>query len=182
MSLSVQALVLIEKDTADSGCWLNLSRRNKPTGLSVEEVIKKYQGFEGDLISFFSVEDNEEEIEINLNQMIDLKALGNCSLIYVISGFGVVPPQLRNKLIQMGYDVGVCDEEKTIYSSIYNEILFGVLDELVCYKELLNEHLLFPDMSLAQKYIGVHNEMSALGKDVEDYEEMSVYEIWRCEV
>ena len=79
----------------------------------------------------------------------------------------------------MGYDVGVCDEEKTIFSSIFNEILFGNLDELISYKDLLNENLLFPDRSLAEKYVSLHDTLSEEGKGVEDYEKMIVYEIWK---
>ena len=86
---------------------------------------------------------------------------------------------VKEQALRVGYDVGVCEEGKTIYSSIFNEILFGNLDELIAYKDFLNEHLLFSDKFLAEKYVSLHNELSAQGKDVEDYEEMIVYEIWK---
>ena len=79
----------------------------------------------------------------------------------------------------MGYDIGACDEEKTVYSSIFNEVLFGGYDSLIAYKGLLNENLLFPDKEIAERYVELHNEMSAQGKNVEDYMEMIIYEIWR---
>ncbi|HEY5235968.1 MAG TPA: hypothetical protein VIJ14_07310, partial [Rhabdochlamydiaceae bacterium] len=60
-----------------------------------------------------------------------------------------------------------------------HEIIFGYYDELVAYKDLLNENFLFPDRSIAEKYVELHDVMSAEGKDVEDYEKMIIYEIWK---
>ena len=100
-------------------------------------------------------------------------------MLYVISDDEVVSSFLKEEVILVGYDVGVCEEDKSIYSSIYNEILFGIIDELIAYKDLLNENLLFPDKLLAEKYVSLHKELSALGKDVEDYEEMIIYQIWK---
>ena len=90
-----------------------------------------------------------------------------------------MPSFLKDQAIKLGYDIGACDEEVTIYSSIFHEIIFGHLEELVNYKDLLNENLLFPNRALAEKYVETHNEMSAQGKDVEDYMEMIIYEIWK---
>ena len=46
-------------------------------------------------------------------------------------------------------------------------------------KILLNENLLFPDKATAKRCVNLHNEMSAQGKNVEDYMEMIIYEIWK---
>lgn len=113
------------------------------------------------------------------NECLKLKQLGSCFLLNVLSTPSEMPSFLNEQAIKAGYDIGVCEEESTIYSSIFHEILFGVVDELVTYKDFLNENFLFPDRSLAEKYVGVHNEMSAKGKDVEDYMEMTIYEIWK---
>lgn len=174
----MHVLILIEKDSPASGCWLNLTRKKKILELSVEKVVNKYQGFEGELISFFEIKENKINLNI-INECLELRNLGNCLLLHVISGPAVVPPILKELAFKVGYDVGVCEEEKTIYSSIYNEILFGIINELIIYKDVLNESLLFPDRSLAEKYVSIHNEMSIQGKDVEDYEEMTIYEIWK---
>lgn len=172
-------LVLIEKFSPSSDCWPNLIRDKTILELSVEEIVNKYQGFEGELIDIFKVEENRKELEKFINQSLELKKLSNCSLLYVISGSDVMPPSLREQAIFVGYDIGACDEEKTIYSSIFNEVLFGGYDELVNYKNLLNENLLFSDKATAKRYVDLHNQMSAQGKNVEDYMEMIIYEVWK---
>ncbi|MEI6242310.1 MAG: hypothetical protein WCP39_02770 [Chlamydiota bacterium] len=172
-------LVLIERHLPSSLFWPNLIKDKRIVELSVEEVVNKYQGFEGDLILFYSIKGNEDKLTKMVEECLELKLLSNCLLLHVISAPEVMPSFLKEQAIQVGYDVGVCEEEKTIYSSIFNEILFGHLDELVSYKDLLNENLLFPDRSLAEKYVSLHNELSAQGKGVEDYEEMIIYEIWK---
>lgn len=171
-------LVLIEKISLLSDCWPNLIRDKKILTLSVEEIINKYQGFEGELICIFKVEENGQELEKFTNQSLELKKLNNCLLLHVISGSDVMPSFSREQAVFMGYDIGACDEEKTIYSSIFNEVLFGGYDELIAYKDLLNKNLLFPDKAIAEKYVDLHNQMSAQGKNVEDYMEMIIYEIW----
>lgn len=171
-------LVLIEKFSSVSDCWSNLVRDKQVPDLSVEEIINKYQGFEGELISIFKFMENGEEFKKNISQSLELKKLGNCVLLHVISDFDVAPSDLSEQAVFMGYDIGACNEEKTIYSSVFNEILFGGYKELVDYNSLLNEHLLFSDKNTAEKYVDLHNQMSALGKNVEDYFEMIIYEIW----
>lgn len=172
-------LVLIEKFSSSSDCWPNLISHINISNLSVEELINKYQGFEGELISIINVGEDRNELKKFIDQSMELKKLSNCSLLHVISGTDVMPSTLREQAVFMGYDVGACDEEKTIYSSIFNEVLFGGYDELVRFKDLLNENLLFPDKTIAEKYVDLHNQMSAEGKNVEDYMEMIIYEIWR---
>lgn len=172
-------LVLIEKISPLSDCWSNLIRKKRISELSVEEIINKYQGFEGELVCIFKVEGNMQKFKIFINECLELKELGNCLLLHVISGSDIMPSSLRELVVFVGYDIGSCDEEKTIYSSIFNEVLFGGYDDLVAYKNLLNENLLFPDKATAERYVDLHNRMSAQGKNVEDYMEMIIYEIWK---
>lgn len=172
-------LVLIEKFSPSSDCWPNLIKDKKILDLSVEEILNKYQGFEGELIGIFRVGENRQELENFIKQSLELKELSSCVLLHVISGSEVTPSFLREQAVFVGYDIGACDEEKTIYSSVFNEVLFGGYDELIAYKELLNENLLFPDKVIAERYVDLHNEMSAQGKNVEDYMEMIIYEIWK---
>ncbi len=172
-------LVLIEKFSPSSDCWRNLIRDKRVLDMSVEGVINKYQGFEGELVGIYKIEENRKEIEKFINQSLELKKLSNCVLLHIISSPNVMPFSLREQAVFVGYDVGACDEEKTIYSSIFNEVLFGGYDELVIYKDFLNKNLLFPDKTTAEKYVDLHDEMSAQGKNVEDYMEMIIYEIWK---
>lgn len=172
-------LVLIEKFSPASACWTNLIRDKRISDLSVEELINKYQGFEGELIDIFKIEENRQELKKFINRSLEFKKLSNCLLLHVISDSNAMPSFLREQTVFMGYDIGACDEEKTIYSSIFNEVLFGGYEELINYKYLLNENLLFSDKNTAEKYVDLHNQMSAQGKNVEDYMEMVIYEIWK---
>jgi hypothetical protein len=42
--------------------------------------------------------------------------------------------------------------------------LFGHLEELIAYKDFLNENFLFSDKSLAEKYLLLHDKLSSEGK------------------
>jgi len=175
-------LILIERDPSSYGSWPSLIQKKKIPELSVQEVVSKYQGFEGELVYFFEINGNTSEFKKKFDECLRLKELGSCLLLHVISSPSEMPSFLKDQTIKLGYDVGVCDEEKTIYSSIFHEIIFGYFDELVAYKDLLNENFLFSDRSLAEKYVKIHDELSAQGKGVEDYEEMTIYEIWKHDV
>ena len=177
--VAMHDLVLIEKFSQASDCWSNLVKDKKILDLSVEDVVNKYQGFEGDLVSIFNIEINRQELKRFIVECLELKKLSNCLLLHVISDSELMPYCFREQAVFVGYDIGACDEEKTIYSSIFNEVLFGGYNELTAYKNLLNENLLFPDRAVAERYVDLHNEISASGKDVEDYMEMTVYEVWK---
>jgi len=152
----------------------------KFTDLSVQEVVSKYQGFEGELVCFFEVKGNTHEFRKNLlDGYLEMKKLGNCFFLHLLSSPSEMPSFLKDQVIKLGYDVGACDEEVTLYSSIFHEVIFGYFDELISYKDLLNENLLFPNRAIAEKYVDLHNQMSAEGKNVEDYMEMIIYEVWR---
>jgi hypothetical protein len=172
-------LILIERDPSLYASWPSLLQKKKIPELSVQEAVAKYQGFEGELVSFFEIHEDMIEYAKKLDECLRLKQLGSCFLLHIISSPSEMPSFLKDHAVKLGYDVGVCDEEKTIYSSIFHEIIFGYFDELVSYKDLLNENLLLPDRSSAENYVELHNELSAQGKGVEDYEIMTIYEIWK---
>lgn len=172
-------IILIEKYMPSSLFWPNLSKNKKLDNLSVLEILDKYQGFEGNLIAFFLVSDKRYELENAIHKCLKVKKLNNHLLLHVVSNSNEMPITSDAKAVLVGYEVGVCEKEKTIYSSIFNEILFGKLDELTVYKDFLNENLLFPSRSLAEQYVKLHDQLSAQGMDVEDYEEMTIYEIWK---
>lgn len=62
---------------------------------------------------------------------------------------------------------------------VNNEILFGFFEKLIAYKNFLNDHFLFSDRSLAEQYVGLHDELSAQGVGVEDYMPMNIYTVWK---
>lgn len=175
----MHTIVLIERYQPSSFFWPKLLKDKKITELSVEEILNKYQGFEGELIAFSSINENESGLKQTIEKCLEMRSSNNYLMLHVLSEAEVMSPSLRKQAFQVGYDVGVCEEEKTAYSSIFNEILFGHLDELITYKHQLNENFLFQNKSLAERYVCLHNELSAQGKDVEDYEAMTIYEIWK---
>ena len=172
-------LVLIERDSASYRNWSSLMKFKRVPDLSVEKVIDKYQGFEGEFVCYFDVSEGVNNFEEMLNECLKYKKLGSCLLLHIISEPTTMPAFLKNHTAKLGYDVGICEKEKRIFSSIFHEILFANLDELAIYNDLLNENFLFSDRSLAKEYIKTHDEMSAQGKDVEDYEKMTIHEIWK---
>ena len=172
-------ILLLERYLPSSFFWPNLIKDIRIDNLSVEELLDKYKGFEGTLISYFEV-DNSFEFQQKIDQCLEIKKIASCLLLHIISHPNIMPNSLKEQALLVGYDVGVCScDEEAIYSSIFNEILFGHLDELVAFKGLLNENFLFPDRTLAEKYVRVHDELSSQGKDVEDYFKMTIYEIWK---
>lgn len=84
---------------------------------------------------------------------------------------------MQEQASKLGYDVGVC-VENAAYSSSFHEVIFGGLEELAAYKDFLNKHFLFQDRSLAENYVDLHDEFSKQGRCVEDWMEMTIYEIW----
>jgi len=180
-ALTIHRLALIERDPSSYGSRQILIEKKRIPELSVQEVVNKYQGFQGEDVCFFEIDVSADEFKEKLEECLRIKELGVCFLLHVVSG----PPSeamsslLKGQAIKLGYDVGICEEESTIYSSIFQEVLFGGIDELVMYKDSLNEDFLFQDKALAEKYVDLHNQMSAQGKDVEDYMEMIIYEIWK---
>jgi hypothetical protein len=172
----MQAFILIKRYHPSNFFWPNLVKHNKIKELSVEQILNKYQGFEGELIVQFPIGNDE----LGKNNCLEKCAKINKTNSYIVlfvSNIESIPVSIEEKTFRMGFDVGVCEEEATIYSSIFNEILFGHLEELIAYKDFLNENFLFSDKSLAEKYLLFHDKLSSEGKGVEDYEKMTIYEI-----
>jgi hypothetical protein len=171
-------LILIEKFPNYSDYFPNLAGNKTIPNFPEEEMVNKYQGFDGEFSSlFFTVKDKDE-----LNKIIErcLRAkVSDYLLLYAISSPGSIHTQFQKKGVLMGFDVGVHASEKAIYSSIYNEILFGIINELISYKETLNEHLLFSDRHIAEKYLNALNEISSKREYIKDLGEMKIYEIWK---
>jgi len=176
----VNKFILIQRYLPSSFFWGNMVINNRVTDLTVEEILKKYQGFEGDLIGYFPIEKNDNELNEIINTCSDEIKSKNNLMFYLHSDFSEeVPLTIKNQSKFVGYDVGVCDEEKTIFSSIFNEILFGQLSDLIIFKDYLNNDFLFPNKQIAETYVNLHNQLSKEGKGVEDYELMTIYELWK---
>lgn len=170
--------MLIERDIDKYKQWKTLIRDNKSTNLSVRDVVNKYQGFEGEIIKSINYNGNQIEFQKEIETITSLDTK-NCILLHVISENSSPPEFIRNQALCLGYDVGICDEEQTVYSSIFHEILFGHLQELTEFKSFLNDSFLFSDKYQSEKYIYLHNQLSLQGKDVEDYMQIIPYSLWK---
>lgn len=173
-------LALIERYSKSSFYWPNLVKQKKIPNLSVEQILQQYQGFEGELIAYFPKISDEKELEESISKCLKIKD-GNPLFVMLLinSNLDTEFPIDQKKFFIMGYDVGIFGEQ--IYSSIFNEIIFGYFEKLIEYKKFLNEHYLFFDHSLTSKYLELHNKMSEQGKGVEDYQKMNIYQIWKYE-
>ncbi|MBA2726691.1 MAG: hypothetical protein H0U49_00760 [Parachlamydiaceae bacterium] len=172
----MHAIILIKKYNDSCFFWSNLIKINKFPDMPVVDIIHQYQGFEGELI-FYSLWDENYKKPKELINRLRIGRPQEYLLIHVVSGLEDMSLCVDSQAVFLGFDVGVCDEEKTIFSSIFNEILFGNLLELIAFKDELNENFLFPSRDLAEKYVSLHNDLSALGRGVEDYEKMTIYKI-----
>ena len=143
--------------------------------MSVEDIVEKYHGFEGESIDFLPMEINPLELEEIWKKNCQKPGF---SILIVLPSNGDLN-FLENKASFLGYDYGICEEDKSIYSSIFNEILFGNILELISYKDRLNESFLFPSAPLTEKFVQLHHELLLKGKDVEADEDMKIFGIWK---
>ncbi|MDP1834324.1 MAG: hypothetical protein Q8K75_00195 [Chlamydiales bacterium] len=168
----MHAIVLIEKHPTDSVFRSNCARQ-KPKEF-VSAVFEGYKGFEGQVISYLEVDGNLSARSIQ--PLVDMSSTGDRSLMYVASEINVTPEWIKDLTVQVGYDIGGLDQE-SVYSSIINEVLFGSLHSLTTFQGMLNKNFLFPNLSLSEDYVKAHNQMAALGEDVEDFFDMTIYQI-----
>lgn len=171
-------IILIERYGLSDFSKPYMVKRRKIPEESVGPILDNYRGFEGKVVLFFIYQENTYDLKEIINSCNELKNLGNCDILHLISDSEIVPSFLYETSIKLGYDVGVCEEE-TVFSSIFHEVLFERIDALKPYKNFLNDNLLFQDRTLATTYLNLHNKLAAEGKGVEDYMEMTIYEIWK---
>ncbi|MBN9378082.1 MAG: hypothetical protein BGO14_01155 [Chlamydiales bacterium 38-26] len=149
--------------------WSYLIQHNN-LNLSVEEVIKAYKGFEAESIQFYSLADYKN---------LPWTGLKNDLLfLYLSTEPSPIPFQIKSEFYHLGYDFGICEVDWTVYSSIFNEVLFGNIQDLISYKDQLNENLLFKDRATAESYREFHHILYNNHIDVEHDEAMCIYEVW----
>lgn len=173
----MSTIILIEMYQQCSLAWPHLEKYNRTPELSINQILTKYQGYEGELKDIYYVKNHDPDLSIIYELFLEKAKINDYKILYVSLASEDKSLELPFPAIKVGYDVGSCEEE-CIFSSIISEVLFGYFQELVRFKDLLNENFLFPDKETAEDYVKVHDEMSAQGKGVEDYMPMLVYEIW----
>ncbi|MFI0436105.1 MAG: hypothetical protein ACH350_10370 [Parachlamydiaceae bacterium] len=170
-------LALINKTFDDT--WKNLENMNKVVGLSTQEVVDKYQGLEGDAISVFKVTDDNSSLKKNIDLLLAIDDQKKTRILFIAES-GNIPELIKELFDFVGYDYGVFEEEmNSVYSSVFNEILFGNVKELIFLKNKLNESFLFSSRQEAENYLNLHHELLKEGKNVEHEEYMKIFQIWR---
>lgn len=173
-------IILIKRYTPASRLlWQNLLKHKVIPDFSVEEIINKFQGYEGEVVEVYPIKENDLDLHEIIKLFYEITNLDNHLLLYVSTESRGVPNVIKEQAVFVGFDAGLCDEEGNIFSSIFHEILFGKVPELVLFVDRLNENFLLPDRSTAEKYVEIHNAISAQGRDVEDFMSMVIYEIWK---
>jgi len=76
--------------------------------LSVEDVLIKYKGFEGKLVSFFEPTENEVNTLEILELQFNRKRSGNSILLHVVSDEGIMSSSLKKLAVKVGCEIGVC--------------------------------------------------------------------------
>lgn len=167
-------IAILSKFSDLSSVWSNLKRSNKSKGMNVEIVVDKFNGFEGELISLFPFDKATNYLD-DFQEMLSEQRL----ILYVKSDTNKIDSFIEDNFAFAGFDFGICEKDATNYSSIFNEVLFGIVPELIQYQDRLNENLLFQEKALANEYALQHNQLLKLGKDVEHEDYMNIFEIWK---
>ena len=173
-------LLLLKRYSKTSALWGNLVKSKTSLTLTTQELLTKYAGFEGESI-YFSEITSINNFKEKINELLELKKSEHGRLFFITDideDLSLFP--LHEHAHKVGYEVGTFDDDDSFFSSIFHEILFGKLEELTHFTNLLNKNLLFPDVSTAKNYIKEHSTLSQLGKSVEDYMPLKIYEIWEC--
>ena len=70
---------------------------------------------------------------------------------------------------QLGFDCGYCNNYGSVYSIIFNEIVFGDYAGLTKYANKLNSHILLNSLEDARHILSKRKDMIADGCDLESY-------------
>ena len=178
-------IILLKKYTEKCNFWKTLIKDNNISNLNVEQVIKQYNGFEGNCYFYFSEEKFTKEVLSFINECKEIVKNEKKSeyLLLFLKLFQQEKFEyIKNNADFIGYDYGLIHDESNIYSSVFHEIIFGTVLDLVKYKEKLNNNLLFQSYRDVQEYLLLHNDLYKKGISVEYDEDMNIYEIYKIKI
>ncbi len=177
----INAYIVVKKYDDTFPFWNKLIEKAYFLNLPIEQIIKEYCGFEGTCLKFLEKENifekkltlTEEYVEILNNKK------KSTHILYLNTQKNYPPNLFTHNFIFLGYEYGFFQDKFNYYSSIFHEILFGFIEELLDYKKFLNKSLLFHSYEVAEEYAKLHHTLLEEKKDVEIDQEMSIYEIWK---
>jgi hypothetical protein len=177
--------VIIEKYNKTHYIGENLLNRKPNINIGIGEILLKYNGFEG---SFIVIRNSTNKYFENLgeitefNKYLEYYTLTNnkyINFLYLDYKHNNTPDIIQKNFNFIGFEYGYCMNEHIVYSSIFNEIIFGITEELIKYKSNLNNNLLFSTKDIAISYKELHGDLYKKNVGVERDEDMKIYEIWR---
>lgn len=162
-------IVIIERYNELNFFWNNLSNKFK----DLKSIIQSYGGFEGNCIEMYNTNAISEQIKNNFYQY---RNVGNDCFLFLIEKKDFV--FCDNNFRFNGFDYGYIDHSSNIYSSIFNEILFGSRDSLKEFESKLNKNKLFSSVELAEEYSKQHYKLKKQGLDVEEDSRMRILKVF----
>ncbi|GEM_PF-6135837 len=146
-----------------------------------DEVLRKYRGFDGrpwpdrDALEAYRITLTDglasfDQYDKVLAYYADMSK--QHELVYLLAlGFPGVEnphPLLSNQFFFAGYDYGYYLAEYSVFSSIFNEMIFGYYEELRNFAKELNNYLLAPSLDLVKSIHDVRTKMlNTAGTDLE---------------
>jgi hypothetical protein len=174
-------ILVIEKIEKFKFFIIHLRKQNTFSNLSVEQVLKKYDGFEGACLECISEKQGSKILDSICIKL--LGSLGRNKNNFILLYLGVpgkkIPTFINEHFYFAGYEYGFIKDEINTYSSIFNEILFGDISELISFNKRLNQALLFDDLKTATDYLHTHQKLSKEGKEVSYEKDMRLFEVWK---
>jgi hypothetical protein len=147
-------------------------------------LLQQYLGFEGECQQFTECNDlREAKIQIEkYRKEIDFSTRIEFAILICIEIDKKEKSIKLDNCSLVGYDYGILLDKYELYSSVLQEILFGHIDELMLFKDQLNNNYLFSTFEKAEQFAQKHHQLLLEGKDVEIEDDMKIYQIWKIEL
>jgi hypothetical protein len=174
-------ILVIEKIETFKFFIMHLRKQNSFSNLSVEQVLRRYAGFEGACLECIEGHLTQKILTTTCLKLINSLQMhkGILNLLYLGEPGKKVPQFIQSNFEFVGYEYGFFKDANSMYSSIFNEILFGDTLELINFNKKLNLSLLFEDLKIAEEYARLHEKLYQKD-DGPLYEEMRFFEVWKC--
>jgi hypothetical protein len=157
-----------------------LSIRPPAVPLTHDLVEKRYRGIEGEP---WPQLDESGDVQL-VDGLAPLEQLSRVKAYYdrlpsgptydlVYCQFGVrseTRQELPEQFVFCGYDYGFYGSEWSVYSVIFNEVVYGLYSSMQAFAKLLNECLLLPSYDVVQELERIRNHMLSVGSDLEQAE------------
>ena len=161
----------------DKERWNRLIKRGNNLNIPLSEIIEKFSGIEGSISKLAPIKKDED-----LNHIIESFPVELEEIFFVETLDNIDSSFIHSNLIFQGYDYGCpIKDEMDLYSSIFQEIIFGKQAELVEKKNDLNTQLLFNSFEEIIKYRDLHMTLAQHGIDVEHNECLNILKIHKIQ-